>query len=364
MSDSIYVVNPETRQTTTVSATTFADLNVKERQDLQAWLINKPDVLGEELLFITSEFDQFDKSGRRLDMLLLDRLATLVVAELKLDAVGTLADQQVVRYGAFCSTMTMEEVVLFYGRTTGKTPEEATHDICEFLREDELPELKGEPRLLLAAGSFDDQELTATVIWLRKFGIDISCIELTPYRYPGDDTNIILVPKTIIPLSEAKDYQIRVERKQRSEMARSARSEFTVFFAHVLSEYARNNPELKGPTNPANQNYMPLHIGHGQIHYEWVVRKREKFVGVCLHFEGPDRDVNIRRLEQVLADCPDLTTNLDHEMIQGPWGKKWAQLTFRIPYSGDMPSESEARLASTLMIEFVRRTRGAVARLG
>ena len=64
--------------------------------------MDRPEVLGEPLLLITSEFEESDK---RLDLLLLDRSARLVVAELKLDASGTLADQQAIRYAAFCSTI-------------------------------------------------------------------------------------------------------------------------------------------------------------------------------------------------------------------------------------------------------------------
>ena len=112
MSDPIYVVDPATKQSIQVMPTKFAELNVKECKDLQAWLINKPEVLGETLLLISNEFSKFDKSNKRLDLLLLDKQGKLVIAELKLDASGTLADQQAIRYAAFCSTMTMDDVVV------------------------------------------------------------------------------------------------------------------------------------------------------------------------------------------------------------------------------------------------------------
>ena len=55
------------------------------------------------------------------------------------------------------------------------TKENAEAKIREFLlvEGDELPDLGDKPRIILAAGSIDDQELTSTVIWLRKFEIDI-----------------------------------------------------------------------------------------------------------------------------------------------------------------------------------------------
>lgn len=349
-------MDPKTRTTIQVAPTTFYDLNVKERQDLQAWLMNRPEVLGEPLLLITSEFDRFDKSDRRLDLLLLDRNATLVVAELKLDVGGTLADQQAIRYGAFCSTMTMEDAVGLYERTSGRSQEEAIEGICEFLGTTDLPGLNGEPRIMLVAGTFNDQELTSTVMWLRKFGVDISCVELTPYRYPGDETNILLVPKTLIPLTEARDYQISVERKERTEISKNVRNGFSEFFRQVLVEYAKFSPDIKGPANPATQDYMSLHLGHGQIHYEWLVRRRAKFVDVALHFEATKSDINLKRLEIVLEALPNLSKEFPYEMVSGPWGKRWAQLCFRIPYTGAMPTQHEAVLAGALMNDLVNQT--------
>jgi RecB family endonuclease NucS len=48
--------------------------------------------LGERLLVITNEFDEFDQSNNRLDILALDENKKLVVIELKRDASGSLAD--------------------------------------------------------------------------------------------------------------------------------------------------------------------------------------------------------------------------------------------------------------------------------
>lgn len=363
MKDPIYVVDPSTKKTIAVQPTTFYDLNVKERQDLQAWLMNSPDVLGEPLLLITSEFDKFDKSEKRLDLLLLDRDARIVVAELKLDASGTLADQQAIRYAAFCSTMTMDDVVGQFSRSQGYSLEESVTLICEFLETSEMPPLNGEPRILLVAGSFADQELTSTVMWLRKFGVDISCIELTPYRYPGDTTNILLVPKILIPLSEARDYQISVERKERSEITRETKGRLTGFFSSVLREYSNLNPVLAGPPNPAKQDYMCVHFGKGQMHYEWLVRKRKKYVDIAIHFEGNDQAQNDLRLQTVLDSCPNLRDGLAYETVAGQFGVKWSQFCFRIPYSGDVPDDHVAKASASLMIELINRTYNVVRNL-
>jgi hypothetical protein len=353
MKDPIFLVDPATRNTVAVWPTTFFELNVKERQDLQAWLMNRTDVLGEPLLLITSEFDRFDKSDRRLDLLLLDKNARIVVAELKLDASGTLADQQAIRYAAFCSTMTMDDVLDLYARTSGASADAATQGICEFLQVQDLPRINGEPRVMLVAGSFEDQELTTTVMWLRKFGVDITCVEVTPYRYPGDEQRILLIPKTLIPLPEAREYQVSVERKEQAELLRNAPNVFSQFYGLVLDEYGKLDTLLTGPRNPSSQDWMSLHFGNGQMHYEWLVRKRAKAVDVAVHFEGRDQATNLRRLESLLEKCPGLANSFDRECIHGQWGKMYAQFAIRVPYEGAMPGPDIARDAADTMAKLV-----------
>lgn len=356
MDNHVYVVDPRSMETSSITPTTFSSLNIKERRDLQSWLKNTPNLLGEPLLFIADEFDRFDNSNKRLDMLLLDESGTLVVAELKLDASGTLAEQQAVRYAAFCSTMTMQDVIFAYSRQHKTSTEDAEATLRQFLQVDELPELTNEPRIMLVAGSFCDQELTSTVMWLRKFGVDITCIELTPFRYPGDEEHILIVPKTLIPLPEAQDYQIRVERKVRVVQSTSMNPSFSAFFQMVLEHYKDSGTDITGPSKPSNNDYMSLHIGHGQIHYEWLVRRRTRTVDVALHFEAKDRDLNFDRLNIVLERYPELSSISDHEMVFGNLGKNWAQITFRIPFKGLEPGNAEAEQAAKLMGLFVRKT--------
>lgn len=213
VSDRIYLIDPATRRPAAVEPVPFPRIGIKEREDLEQWVLNHPEILGEDLLIVTSEFSRFDKSDRRLDVLALDKNGSLVVVELKLNIARTLADQQAIRYAAFCSTMTMADVISCLAQHSKCDSDQAQRQIADFLGTEDLPELNGRPRVILAAGSMDDQDLTACVLWLRTFGLDISCVELTPYELPGQQ-QIVLVPKTIIPVPEARDYQVRVERRE------------------------------------------------------------------------------------------------------------------------------------------------------
>src|SRR5256885_1197090 len=125
MGDPIFSVDPNTKELTRVESASFSELGIRERGDLEQWIILHPDVLGERLLPITSEFSRFDKSSRRLDILALDADGILVVIELKLDVAASLADQQAIRYAAFCSNMRMQDIVTMLSRYHGCSLDDA-----------------------------------------------------------------------------------------------------------------------------------------------------------------------------------------------------------------------------------------------
>lgn len=212
MENEIVLMDPQAGKSLTLKPTSFFDLGVKERQDLEEWIKDNPDILGTELLLITSEYDGFDKSDERLDLLALDSAGKLAIIELKRDVSRSLADLQAIRYAAFCSTMTFEKVVSLYALFAQIDKEAAKKKIQDFVGDPDFSAIDNKPRIILAAGSFDDQEVTSCVLWLRSFGVDISCVEITPYQM-ANDNRIILVPRVIIPLPEAQAYIVGAEKK-------------------------------------------------------------------------------------------------------------------------------------------------------
>lgn len=57
----------------------FSDLKLNEREHLQEWLVKTPEALGEDLLVIQKEFDGFEDTKERLDLLALDKEGRVVV---------------------------------------------------------------------------------------------------------------------------------------------------------------------------------------------------------------------------------------------------------------------------------------------
>ncbi len=347
--DQIYIVEPTSKKLTGVTAVTFAKIGVKERADLEKWVLDNPQVLGEELLVITTEFDRFDKSARRLDVLALDKDGVLVVVELKLDLSRSYADQQAIRYAAFCSTMTMQDLVQARADYFRTSEDEAATAVREFLRRDDLPELGDRPRIILAAGSLDDVELTSTVLWLRNFGVDITCVELTPYRLEHGDM-LILVPRTIIPLPEARPYVVRVERK---EARKASQSDVEVYCRALWRAVATAFNALgTGFTTTGNSGSRYLRVSGGNqfVHYEWTWRRRDSALDVCLHFEWPDSARSLAAMQQIKAQEKLIREGVDLGFVAAPWGANWAEARFRVPFDGTISDGIAKRAAETMKL--------------
>lgn len=202
-----------------ISESTFAGLNIWERTHIEEWVRSNPEILGEDLLILSIEFDRFVNSSDRLDILALDRNGNLVVVELKRDSAAGLADLQAIRYAAMVSSMTIEKLLPYYIAYRKKyygeqlSEGEARDQIVEFVESDSFNELSRKPRIILCSEGFS-QEITTTVLWLRDFQIDIGCVKITPYKI---DEKIIIVPKVLIPLQEAKQYLIDIKIKEEDQ---------------------------------------------------------------------------------------------------------------------------------------------------
>lgn len=166
----------------------FAELKIEERKHLQEWLASTPEALGEDLLIVQKEFDGFQDTRERLDLLALDKNGQLVVIENKLDDSGRDTAWQVIKYAAYCSSLNKVQIVSIYQKYLDHWcgGGEADKRICEFLGEDTLDEVVLNPgnsqRVILISGSFR-KEVTATVLWLLSYNIRAQCYRIVPYKF-------------------------------------------------------------------------------------------------------------------------------------------------------------------------------------
>lgn len=213
----LFEVSKETNQVSAVSPTTFPALSLWERKDLEAWVISAPELAG-DFTVVTSEFDRFDRTSERLDVLGIVRtepgVGRLVVVELKRDGTSTTVDLQAIKYAAYVAAVQFPGVVEMYARYHGVSETEAHNSLGELLggSDDEPPVIDDTPRIVLVASDFRT-EVTTTVLWLiDNFEMDIRCVRLQPFLV-GEQ--VFVHSETIIPLPEAEQYRLGVQRKRR-----------------------------------------------------------------------------------------------------------------------------------------------------
>jgi len=110
----MYQINPTTNEIVQLTPKSFTDLGFKEREHLQEWIAKMPESLGEELLIIQKEFDGFDETRERLDLLALDKQGDLVIIENKLDDSGKDVVWQALKYASYCSSLSKSQIVDIY----------------------------------------------------------------------------------------------------------------------------------------------------------------------------------------------------------------------------------------------------------
>ncbi|TBW46399.1 hypothetical protein EZI54_23270 [Marinobacter halodurans] len=212
----IFSVSESLEEAKKILPSSFTSLNIWERKHIEEWVRSNPELLGEDLLIVSIEFDRFTNSNDRLDVLALDRSGNLVVIELKRDSAAGYADLQALRYAAMVSSMTIEVLLPYYIAYRKKydgevlSDGEAKDQIIEFVESDSFVELSNKPRIIICSEGFS-QEITATVLWLRESDVDISCVKITPYQI---GSQVVIVPKVVIPLEEARQYLIDIKRKE------------------------------------------------------------------------------------------------------------------------------------------------------
>ena len=240
----MYKINFEEKSLLKITEVPLSELKVRERYDLQEWLATTPevfDVLDDEegaLLIISKELavNADAPNGIRADLIALDRKGRLVVIELKRGEARGDVDWQAVKYAARCSRYTPAKLIeiatefmkkpvsevgrAIYEHISGNA-EEGREYTDEEIRE-ELSFLESdrdllETRIVLVAQQVNP-EVASSALWLRKFGIDVSCLAVKAHR--DDQAGLFLTVERVIPLPEEDDYTATRSKKGNSQTGR------------------------------------------------------------------------------------------------------------------------------------------------
>ncbi|MBN4053385.1 DUF4268 domain-containing protein [Haliea sp. AH-315-K21] len=278
----MYKIDKSSNRISQLEVKRFSDLGFTERNHLQEWLANEPDALGEELLIIQKEFNGFDDTRERLDLLALDKDGNLVVIENKLDDTGRDVVWQALKYASYCSNLTKSQILDIYQAYLHRHSDGASAQemICEFL---ELPDIEevvlnsgSRQRIIFVAAQFR-KEVTSTALWLISNGIQLQCFKVTPFQM---DDQLFLNVEQIIPTPEAKELMIGISAKQAEEKnteveLKNRHKLRRAFWEMALEAFRDSDCELYENISPSKDHWLSAGSGLSACPFNLIFSKKE-----------------------------------------------------------------------------------------
>ncbi|MDX9692136.1 MAG: hypothetical protein RBT45_06735 [Acholeplasmataceae bacterium] len=238
----IYKVDRSKNEFNELKKSSFSKNGVKERPHLQEWISKNPKCLGEDLLIISKEFDQWDKSKDRFDLLGMDKLGNLVVIENKTDNSGNTIDWQSIKYASYVSTLILDQIIDMYSTYRKISKDEAKGEIVDFIGgnyENLEEQINQEQRIIMVSKEYQDG-IKSAVNWLIDQGIKISLFEVHPFEVSGE---LIIDFDRILP-QDLNDYYVRLK-KQKTETKEKRVRDKTKYAFDKLNYYPKSRFVLK-----------------------------------------------------------------------------------------------------------------------
>lgn len=308
---SLYTVDTTNKKLKPLDGTKLSEQQLTERYDLQEWLVSHPEALGEELLIIQKEFDGFDGTGERLDLLALDTKGQLVLIENKRDDSGRDAVWQALKYASYVAPFTSDDIEEVFAKYLIKNkPVCADLDdhafdadqvkntakilIERFLEEHQEMGVsittlnpRNSQRIILVAGEFR-KEVTNTALWLLDRKIDVKCVKVSPYKLAEQ---LLVDIQQIIPVPEASEYMVRLTRKEDEEtIAKVRQADYTdiryQYWEQLLAHFSQSENSLYNNISPKTDHWLSSATGISQCTYHLIFL--QKAIRVDIEFARKD----------------------------------------------------------------------------
>ena len=347
----MYRIDRASNRIEPLTVKSFAELGFTERQHLQEWLANAPEALGEELLIIQKEFDGFEDTRERLDLLALDRDGRLVLIENKLDDSGRDVVWQALKYASYCSALKKEQIVDIF--------EEYLNDHCgggnarqilsDFFGGKEFDELilnpGNEQRVILVAANFR-KEVTSTALWLLGYNLRLQCVKVTPFERDGE---FFLNVDQIIPTPEVATYMIVMAQKDASSQSVEAevkqRHQLRLeFWRRALDAVCGSPCRLFDNVSPSHRSKAATGSGIGSVWYEMVFGFGE--ARVQLYLDLFDADQNKAIFDKLQGRREKIEDSFGAPLVWNRMdGRKGAQVQYLKKFNGRVQEEWPGMIA-------------------
>jgi hypothetical protein len=284
----MFRINKEKNTVESLEQPKFSELGFKERENLQEWICHNPEMFGEDLLIIQKEFDGFNETRERLDLLALDKEGNLVIIENKLDDSGRDVVWQALKYASYCSSLSKTQIIQIYQGYLNKhfKGESAEENISQFLEqelEETLLNSGNNQRMFFVAANFR-KEVTSTVLWLLGHGIYVNCYKVTPYSHGGE---LFLNMEQIIPTPEAEDFMIGMSAKEADEKSTKAELKNRhklrlAYWDQCLSAFRNSDCDLYNNISPSKDHWSTAGSGVSSVPYSMIFSLKEARVELVI----------------------------------------------------------------------------------
>ncbi|MEK7508772.1 MAG: DUF4268 domain-containing protein [Patescibacteria group bacterium] len=331
----MYIFDKEQKILKPLEHATFKSVGLRERQDLQEWIANTQGVFGEELLIIQKEFDGFQDTQERLDLLALDKQGNLVIIENKLDSSGRDVVWQALKYASYCSSLNNKNIVdIFNQYLKGNGIEKTAEDVLEEFFGDSDYENNlnngNSQRIILVSGNFR-REVTSTVLWLLNYGLRIQCFQASVYKFKDE---LIFNAEQIIPMKNAEDYVISMANKNLDELStqeemKNRHHKRYEFWTQFIRE-ASNKTSIFANVSPSKDAWIPGSLGMSGVSINLVVT--QKYARTEIFINRGSRDENKKAFDFLY----NLKSVIEKD-FGGPlvWERMDDKITARIKYQLD-----------------------------
>lgn len=312
----MYLINKKDNRIIKMQEGKFKDFNFNEREHLQEWIANEPSCLGEELLIIRKEFNGFDGTRERLDLLALDKEGNIVVIENKLDDSTKDVTWQALKYASYCSTLTKKQIIdIFQKYLDNKGDGENAEILLKIFFGKDLEELilnqELTQRIIFIAGKFWP-EVTSTVLWLLNFNIRIQCYISKLFSL---DEQLFLTFERIIPIKDSEALVIKIAEKNQEDAKiyensnnRNTNFEFWTTLLKKLSEKST----LFSTINPSKESWISTGAGKTNVSYTLMITREYASVEVSLI--GQQKEENKRIFDALYQNKNQIEKTFGNEL--------------------------------------------------
>lgn len=328
----MYLIAADKTRITRLEEKKFSELGFKERNHLQEWLADNPQALGEDLLIIQKEFDGFNDTHERLDLLAIDKQGNLVIIENKLDDSGRDVTWQALKYASYCSSLSKGQIKNIYQDYLNKTSTGAIAEekLAEFFEKDyeELNlNIGAGQRIMMVAGKFR-KEVTSTVIWLLNYKIRLQCFKATPFAL-GEQWFLNI--EQIIPVPDMEELTIRMAEKTQD----SINSQETLKSRHHIrldfwKEFIKANNSINSlfrNCSPSKDNWIGIGIGISGVNINTVISK--SYARVEVYINRGEKEENKKVFDFYKSNQKELEAKFGEDLT---WERMDDKVSCRIKY--------------------------------